>query len=119
MCPARLEAKVEKRAKEHGAKLSCTRGDVLEREYPMVHAVGRAAAREHAPRMIELAWGKAGNPVVAIVGKGVCFDSGGLDIKSASGMLLMKKDMGGAAPRTEKRRDGKEGVSPGRPRWSP
>src|SRR3546814_20341969 len=63
----------------------------------MVHAVGRAAAREHAPRMIELAWGKAGNPVVAIVGKGVCFDSGGLDIKSASGMLLMKKDMGGAA----------------------
>lgn len=97
MGPARLEAECEKLAKAHGAKLSVTRGDVLEREYPMVHAVGRAAAREHAPRMIELVWGKAGNPVIAIVGKGVCFDSGGLDIKSASGMLLMKKDMGGAA----------------------
>src|SRR3990167_1706728 len=97
MGPAQLEAECEKLAKAHGAKLSVTKGDVLEREYPMVHAVGRAAAREHAPRMIQLTWGKSGNPVVAIVGKGVCFDSGGLDIKSASGMLLMKKDMGGAA----------------------
>ena len=73
------------------------RGDALEREYPMVHAVGRAAARSHAPRLIHLTWGKADAPVLAIVGKGVCFDSGGLDVKSASGMLLMKKDMGGGA----------------------
>src|SRR3546814_18167905 len=72
---SRLEAECERLAKAHCAKLSVTRGDVLEREYPMVHAVGRAAVREHAPRMIELAWGKAGNPVIAIVGKGVCFDS--------------------------------------------
>jgi leucyl aminopeptidase len=63
----------------------------------MVHAVGRAAARTHAPRMLHLTWGDEKAPVVAIVGKGVCFDSGGLDIKPASGMLLMKKDMGGAA----------------------
>jgi leucyl aminopeptidase len=63
----------------------------------MVHMVGRAAARSHAPRMIELEWGDPAHPRVAIVGKGVCFDSGGLDIKPSSGMLLMKKDMGGAA----------------------
>ncbi len=63
----------------------------------MVHAVGRAAARSHAPRMIEMEWGDPKHPRVAIVGKGVCFDSGGLDIKPSSGMLLMKKDMGGAA----------------------
>jgi leucyl aminopeptidase len=63
----------------------------------MVHAVGRAAARHHAPRIMHLTWGKESNPVLAIVGKGVCFDSGGLDVKSSSGMLLMKKDMGGAA----------------------
>jgi leucyl aminopeptidase len=63
----------------------------------MIHAVGRAAARSHAPRLIELHWGRDDHPRVAIVGKGVCFDSGGLDIKPASGMLLMKKDMGGAA----------------------
>jgi leucyl aminopeptidase len=59
--------------------------------------VGRAAERKHAPRLIELTWGKKDHPRLAIVGKGVCFDSGGLDIKSAAGMLLMKKDMGGAA----------------------
>ncbi|MCB2087775.1 MAG: leucyl aminopeptidase family protein, partial [Sphingomonadaceae bacterium] len=58
---------------------------------------GRAAARSHAPRLIHLTWGKESDPVLAIVGKGVCFDSGGLDIKSAAGMKLMKKDMGGAA----------------------
>jgi len=72
-------------------------GDALEREYPMIHAVGRAAARSHAPRLIELEWGDERHPRVAVVGKGVCFDSGGLDIKPAAGMLLMKKDMGGAA----------------------
>jgi len=59
--------------------------------------VGRAAARSHAPRMIELHWGNPKHPKIAIIGKGVCFDSGGLDIKPSSGMLLMKKDMGGAA----------------------
>ncbi len=63
----------------------------------MVHAVGRAAARSHAPRLIEMEWGDPRHPRIAIVGKGVCFDSGGLDIKPSSGMALMKKDMGGAA----------------------
>ena len=63
----------------------------------MIAAVGRGATRERAPRLIELRWGKERAPKIAIVGKGVCFDSGGLDIKSASGMRLMKKDMGGAA----------------------
>ncbi len=97
MGPAELEAEAEKLAKAHGAKLSVTKGEALEREYPMVHAVGRAAGRSHAPRMIHLTWGHEKAPVVAVVGKGVCFDSGGLDIKPPSGMLLMKKDMGGAA----------------------
>ena len=97
MGPAALEAEAEKLAKAHGAKLMVTKGEALEREYPMVHAVGRAAARSHAPRMLHLTWGSEKDPVVAIVGKGVCFDSGGLDVKPASGMLLMKKDMGGAA----------------------
>ena len=97
MGPAALEAEAEKLAKAHGATLSVTRGEALEREYPMVHAVGRAAGRSHAPRMIHLAWGSEKDPVLAVVGKGVCFDSGGLDIKPAAGMLLMKKDMGGAA----------------------
>ena len=97
MGPAALEAEAEALAKAHKAQLSVTKGEALEREYPMVHAVGRAAAREHAPRMIHLTWGKESDPVLAIVGKGVCFDSGGLDIKPAAGMLLMKKDMGGAA----------------------
>jgi len=97
MGPAELEAEAEKLAKAHRAKLTVTRGEALEREYPMVHAVGRAAARSHAPRLLHLVWGDEKAPVLAIVGKGVCFDSGGLDIKPASGMLLMKKDMGGAA----------------------
>jgi len=97
MGPAELEAEAEKLAKAHGAKLSVTKGEALEREYPMVHMVGRAAGRSHAPRMIHLVWGDEKAPVVAIVGKGVCFDSGGLDVKPAAGMLLMKKDMGGAA----------------------
>ena len=97
MGPAELEAEAEKLAKGNGATLSVTKGDALEREYPMVHAVGRAAARTHAPRLLHLTWGDEKAPVLAIVGKGVCFDSGGLDIKPAAGMLLMKKDMGGAA----------------------
>ena len=97
MGPAALEEQCEKLAKEHGGKLEVTRGDKLEQEYPMVHAVGRAAARSHAPRIMHLTWGKESDPVIAVVGKGVCFDSGGLDVKSSTGMLLMKKDMGGAA----------------------
>ncbi|QGN55349.1 M17 family metallopeptidase [Novosphingobium sp. Gsoil 351] len=97
MGPAALEAEVRALGKAHKADVSITTGDKLEQEFPLTHAVGRAAGRSHAPRMIELVWGNAKHPRLAIVGKGVCFDSGGLDIKSASGMLLMKKDMGGAA----------------------
>ena len=97
MGPAELEAQAERLAKAHDGQLRVTRGDALERGFPMVHMVGRAAGRSHAPRMIELEWGDPAHPRVAIVGKGVCFDSGGLDIKPSSGMLLMKKDMGGAA----------------------
>lgn len=97
MGPAALEAECERLAKAHKAELTVVRGDQLEQEYPMVHAVGRAAARHHAPRLMHLVWGDAAHPVLAVVGKGVCFDSGGLDIKPPSGMRLMKKDMGGAA----------------------
>lgn len=97
MGPGEIEARAEMLAKAHKATLKVTRGDALEREFPMVHMVGRAAARSHAPRMIELEWGDPGHPRLALVGKGVCFDSGGLDIKPSSGMALMKKDMGGAA----------------------
>ena len=101
MGPAGLEAEIETLAKAHGAELDVTRGDPLEQNYPLVHAVGRAAARHHAPRIMHLKWSPKGSgadrPVVAIVGKGVTFDSGGLDIKSSTGMALMKKDMGGAA----------------------
>jgi len=97
MGPAALEAEVEALAKTYGADVKVTRGDELETGYPMVHAVGRAAARHHAPRIIHLEWGDKNKPVLAIIGKGVCFDSGGLDIKPAAGMRLMKKDMGGAA----------------------
>jgi leucyl aminopeptidase len=77
--------------------LSVTKGHDLEIGYPMIQAVGMAATRDFAPRLIELEWGNPAHPRLAIVGKGVCFDSGGLDIKPSSGMRLMKKDMGGAA----------------------
>lgn len=101
MGPAALEAEFAALAKTHGAKLEVTKGDALETGYPMVYAVGRAAARHHAPRIMHLTWqgsaAKKDTPVIAIVGKGVCFDSGGLDIKPSAGMRLMKKDMGGAA----------------------
>ena len=97
MGPAELEAAAAQLAKTYKATLHVTKGDALEREFPMVHMVGRAASRSHAARMIELEWGNARHPRLAIIGKGVCFDSGGLDIKPSSGMLLMKKDMGGAA----------------------
>ena len=97
MGPAALEEQAEALAKTHGAEIEVIRGDRLESEFPMVHAVGRAAERKHAPRLIRLTWGKDSDPRIAVVGKGVCFDSGGLDIKSSTGMALMKKDMGGAA----------------------
>jgi leucyl aminopeptidase len=83
-------------AAAHGARCEVTEGDALiENNYPAIHAVGRASTR--APRLIDLRWGDAGAPKVTLVGKGVCFDSGGLDIKSHENMLEMKKDMGGAA----------------------
>src|SRR5690606_20983226 len=69
--------------------------DLLAKNFPMIHAVGRAS--DKAPRLIDLVWGEKTAPKVTLVGKGVCFDTGGLDIKPSSGMLLMKKDMGGAA----------------------
>jgi leucyl aminopeptidase len=97
MGPEAIEAEAKKVAKRFGATVSVVRGDALETGFPMVHAVGRAAAREHAPRLVEINWGDDAHPRLAIVGKGVAFDSGGLDIKPAAGMLLMKKDMGGAA----------------------
>ncbi len=95
--PAQLEDAADALAKKHNATLAVTRGDALAAGYPMIHAVGQAAAKENAPRLIELEWGDPSHPRVALVGKGVCFDSGGLDIKPAAGMRLMKKDMGGAA----------------------
>jgi leucyl aminopeptidase len=97
MGPAGLEKEAERIAKAHGGKLTVTKGEALEQGYPMIHAVGRAAAKHHAPRLIEIVWGKEDHPRVALVGKGISFDSGGLDIKPAAGMRLMKKDMGGAA----------------------
>ncbi|MEZ5654403.1 MAG: leucyl aminopeptidase family protein [Sphingobium sp.] len=97
MGPSELEKTVETLARAHDATVTVTHGDTLEQSYPMIHAVGRAAGRTHAPRLIEMSWGNPEHPRVAIVGKGVCFDSGGLDIKPSSAMRLMKKDMGGAA----------------------
>lgn len=97
MGPSDLEAAAAALAKAHNATLTVTRGDALEQGFPMIAAVGRAASRDREPRLIELVWGRAEHPRIAIIGKGVTFDSGGLDIKPASGMGLMKKDMGGAA----------------------
>ena len=95
--PKELEDAASALAAEFKAELRVTAGPELVSGFPMVAAVGRAATAERAPRMIELFWGDRRHPKAAIVGKGVCFDSGGLDIKGAEGMRLMKKDMGGAA----------------------
>jgi leucyl aminopeptidase len=96
MGPAELADAAKQLAKTHKAKCSAIVGDdLLRKNFPAIHAVGRASDR--APRLIDLKWGRASDPKVTLVGKGVCFDSGGLDLKPASGMLLMKKDMGGAA----------------------
>ncbi|MGC6401581.1 leucyl aminopeptidase family protein [Sphingomonas sp. FW199] len=95
--PAELEAAARALADRHGASVTVTQGIDLERGYPMIHAVGQAAARGREPRLIELEWGNPAHPRIAVIGKGVVFDSGGLNIKPGGAMALMKKDMGGAA----------------------
>ena len=95
--PVELEGAVREWAEACGASLTVTAGAELEAGFPMVAAVGAAAIPARAPRMIEAEWGNPAHPRIAVIGKGVVFDSGGLDLKPASGMRLMKKDMGGAA----------------------
>lgn len=96
MGPDELEQAVRALAKKHKAKVAVVKGDdLLAKNFPMIHAVGRAS--DKAPRLIDMVWGDMNAPKVTLVGKGVCFDTGGLDIKPSSNMLLMKKDMGGAA----------------------
>ena len=96
MGPDELEQAVRALASKHKAKVSVVKGDdLLAKNFPMIHAVGRAS--DKAPRLVDMIWGDKNAPKVTLVGKGVCFDTGGLDIKPSSGMLLMKKDMGGAA----------------------
>jgi leucyl aminopeptidase len=96
MGPAELAGAAETVAGERGASCKVLVGDaLLQNNYPMIHAVGRGSAR--APRLVDLTWGDPAAPKVTLVGKGVCFDSGGLDLKTAQGMRMMKKDMGGAA----------------------
>jgi leucyl aminopeptidase len=94
--PAELEEAARTLAAGHGANIRSVVGDdLLAENFPLIHAVGRAAAR--APRLIDFTWGNPNDPRITLVGKGVCFDTGGLDIKPESAMLIMKKDMGGAA----------------------
>lgn len=96
MMPQDLEDTMQRMAEMHDAELlSITGHALLEENFPAIHAVGRASA--HAPRLLELNWGDEEDPLVTLVGKGVCFDTGGLDIKPSSSMRMMKKDMGGAA----------------------
>jgi len=94
--PAEIEAVIRALAAECGATATSIVGDeLIARNFPMIHAVGRASPR--SPRLIDLVWGDPAHPRVTLVGKGVAFDTGGLDLKPSAGMLLMKKDMGGAA----------------------
>jgi len=95
MTPERLAAEAIRIAREHGAAPQEILGDELRRGFPAIHAVGQASTC--APRLIDLVWGDPMHPKVTLIGKGVCFDTGGLDIKPSAGMALMKKDMGGAA----------------------
>jgi leucyl aminopeptidase len=95
MGPAELEEAARALAKRHGAKIDVTAGDTLAKQFPLVAAVGAGSPR--APRLIDIAWGNEGAPKITLVGKGVCFDTGGLDIKNDAGMLNMKKDMAGGA----------------------
>jgi leucyl aminopeptidase len=98
MGPADLEAAARALAKQHSAKFQSIVGENLRKQnFPLIHAVGRAADPSRAPRLIEQRWGRSGDPKVTLVGKGVCFDTGGLDLKPESAMLIMKKDMGGGA----------------------
>ncbi|HEY5072779.1 MAG TPA: leucyl aminopeptidase family protein [Caulobacteraceae bacterium] len=98
MGPQEVEGETRKVAAVHGASVSVTAGEALLRKgYPAIHAVGRAAAASRAARIVEMAWGEEAHPLVALIGKGVVFDSGGLDIKPSAAMRTMKKDMGGAA----------------------
>ena len=96
--PAELQAATARLAEEHGATCDAVVGEALLADnYPQIHAVGRAAGAARQPRLLDLRWGDEKAPLVTLVGKGVCFDTGGLDIKPAAAMLTMKKDMGGAA----------------------
>jgi leucyl aminopeptidase len=96
MGPEELALAARDLANRFGADFNCIVGDDLERQnFPLIHAVGMASSR--APRLIDLTWGNPAHPRVTLVGKGVCFDTGGLDLKPSAGMLIMKKDMGGAA----------------------
>jgi leucyl aminopeptidase len=95
MGPQQLENAARDVARVGKASLRVTRGDALKKGFPLIHTVGAAA--EQLPRLVDFTWGRARDPKVTLVGKGVCFDTGGLDIKPSSNMLLMKKDMGGAA----------------------
>ena len=95
MGPAELEDAAYSLAKKHDVQVSIVNGEALAKQFPLVHAVGAGSAR--TPRLIDFTWGKDSDPKITLVGKGVCFDTGGLDIKSDAGMLNMKKDMGGAA----------------------
>jgi leucyl aminopeptidase len=95
MGPEQLAHAARELAQRYGANFNCITGDELARDFPLIHAVGMASPR--APRLIDIGWGDPAHPKVTLVGKGVCFDTGGLDLKPSSGMLIMKKDMGGAA----------------------
>jgi leucyl aminopeptidase len=98
MGPADLEAVAARLSEAYGGSLKVVSGDeLLAQNFPTIHAVGRAAGPGRAPRLIEIEWGDASHPHVVVCGKGVCFDTGGLNIKSTDGMRNMKKDMGGAA----------------------
>ena len=95
MGPEELALAAERLATRFGASFGCITGEDLRQNFPLIHAVGMASPR--APRLIDFSWGDPAHPKVTLVGKGVCFDSGGLDLKPSAGMLIMKKDMGGAA----------------------
>ena len=95
MGPEELALAARELAQRYGASFNCITGDELARDFPLIHAVGMASPR--APRLIDIGWGNPAHPKVTLVGKGVCFDTGGLDLKPSGSMLIMKKDMGGAA----------------------